>query len=437
MLGTAKDVTWAFTYNQARQITNTDISNPGYLPTLSAVSNTYGVNGLNQLTDVNSAGLGYDRNGNLTSGSGWTFGYDAVNRLISSGAPGISSSYVYDPQGHRIAKTANGTPTSYLYDGPNLVAEYDAGGNLLRRYVFGPGVDEPLVVYTGGGTGTKQWFYRNWQGSVVGLGESNGEILPSNTYSYGPYGEPGTTNTSSLFRYTGQVYDPETGLYHYKARAYSPALGRFLQTDPVGYKDNMNIYTYTQNDPVNFLDSNGRELVPVYVNGGNSKQYNEILKYMSGTSEFRENFSQLSKSEKKYVVRIDPKIRDGYDPDNRTIIVNPTQGLKLKDGSIQSPAMGAGHEFDHAARDDADHGQYMQDRQNEKLGSFFQNEDGIEVLVGSSAESIDEVKALDAEGRMANKLHEPTRKSHKDGEFITVPSPTTSCISTVNALPCK
>ncbi|WP_213766655.1 RHS repeat-associated core domain-containing protein [Caballeronia sp. dw_19] len=47
------------------------------------------------------------------------------------------------------------------------------------------------------------------------------------------------------------------GLYYYKARMYSPVLGRFLQTDPVGYKAALNWYAYVKNNPVNFSDPMG------------------------------------------------------------------------------------------------------------------------------------------------------------------------------------
>jgi RHS repeat-associated protein len=66
----------------------------------------------------------------------------------------------------------------------------------------------------------------------------------------------GSSRSAKCFRfqYTGQMWLAEAQLYHYKARAYHPGLGRFLQPDPIGFAGGMNLYAYVGNDPVNARD---------------------------------------------------------------------------------------------------------------------------------------------------------------------------------------
>jgi RHS repeat-associated protein len=57
--------------------------------------------------------------------------------------------------------------------------------------------------------------------------------------------------------FTGRRFDYETGLYYYRARYYNPYIGRFLQTDPIGYGDGINWYAYCGNNPLAFIDPSG------------------------------------------------------------------------------------------------------------------------------------------------------------------------------------
>nr|WP_221435295.1 RHS repeat-associated core domain-containing protein [Thalassotalea piscium] len=102
------------------------------------------------------------------------------------------------------------------------------------------------------------------RGSIIAETNSAGNITAS--HQYGPYGEP-INQSDSRFRYTGQILLPGTELYYYKARIYHPKLGRFLQTDPIGYDDGMNMYAYVGNDPVNATDPTGKFLVPGFLIG--------------------------------------------------------------------------------------------------------------------------------------------------------------------------
>ncbi|MDO1559894.1 RHS repeat-associated core domain-containing protein [Brevundimonas sp. 2R-24] len=119
-------------------------------------------------------------------------------------------------------------------------------------YVLGPNPDERLIYIDH----QNQAFYPHTdkRGSTIALSRNG---AATERFSYSPFGEGGQGPTGYAFRYTGQRLDPWTGLYDYKARVYSPTLGRFLQPDPALWVDGPNLYAYVGNGPTNGVDSSG------------------------------------------------------------------------------------------------------------------------------------------------------------------------------------
>ncbi len=96
-----------------------------------------------------------------------------------------------------------------------MIAEYNGSNTLQRRYVYGPGTDEPLVWYEGTGTSTRRYYHADERGSVVATSDGSGAMV--NINSYDEYGIPASSN-AGRFQYTGQQWLSDLGMYHYRAR---------------------------------------------------------------------------------------------------------------------------------------------------------------------------------------------------------------------------
>ena len=254
LASTANDLTQTFSYTPASQISSVTRSNDLYAWTgHTNVDLDSTPNGLNQITNVDAATVTHDSKGNITAIGSDSYGYSSENFLTSGPA---SAMLGYDPMG-RLYQVANGAGTTRMgYDGLDRIAEYDGSNAVQRRYIHGPGIDNPIAWYEGSGLSDRRFLSSDERGSVI---SATGSTTVLNKYDGFGVPQPGN---SGKFGYTGQVWVPEIGLWYYKARFYRPDIGRFMQSDPTGYWDSPNVYAYVGNDPVNWIDPLGLTGLP-------------------------------------------------------------------------------------------------------------------------------------------------------------------------------
>ena len=216
-----------------------------------------GVN--NQLLSVGEDSFQYDADGNLISksssdGKKYTYTYDESGRMKSAQGPQGSVSYQYAPNGIRVARTTADKELRYLFDGGDIISEI-CDGKTESEYLHGPGVDEWLMVERGG---TQLSCHADRMGSVLAQADASGKLVK--TFSYDEFGNSDVdgVENSNITSYTGREWDAVANMYYNRARFYSPETGRFNALDPLGLTQGQNQYSYVYNNPLTFIDPNGK-----------------------------------------------------------------------------------------------------------------------------------------------------------------------------------
>jgi RHS repeat-associated protein len=205
------------------------------------------------------AAYSYDPNGNLTSKTEgtdtWTYTWNAVNQLTKVEKNGAEvDRFSYDPLGRRVEKVAGGVTTTYAYDGEDILRE--VRGASILKYLHGLGIDEPLAREDGAGALT--YYHADGLGSIVKHTAQTGAIV--HEYRHDAWGNLEIGASEPGYSFTGREWDPEIGLYQYRARYYEPKVGRFVSEDPIGLAGGVNRFSYVVNKPTTLVDPSGLKI---------------------------------------------------------------------------------------------------------------------------------------------------------------------------------
>ena len=151
----------------------------------------------------------------------------------------------------RVYSTLTGGTVAYtrfIYRGVHVAFEADSGSTMGLRYTYGLATDDVLAIRDAGGN--HYYVVQDLLHSVRGLVKRDGTWVLSQRF--GPYGAVIARDTNATgpgfgvrYGWTGREYDAETGWYYFRARYFDPAVRRFVQEDPIGYRAGANVYAYT------------------------------------------------------------------------------------------------------------------------------------------------------------------------------------------------
>ena len=229
---------------------------------------TYSLGAGDRLATWTGGSYRYDAAGcvtRITRGADtWDLTWNGQYQLVSVSTNGaFAESYSYDALGRRVTtRNAEGTERHVYDDSWQVVADLDEGGNVLRSYVWGEGIDRLLAVKIGGRTYTA---LTDVQGTVWGYADEGGSVVAR--WTYDAWGNALTEEVDASaaelravrYRFQGREHSAVTGLTNFRMRWYDAVTGRWLSKDPIRLHGGINLYACYGNSPLVGRDSFGLE----------------------------------------------------------------------------------------------------------------------------------------------------------------------------------
>ena len=271
--------------------------------------------------------------GSTTSRYRRTYTWNERNQLISSVDANYSTAYVYGQDGQRSNKYTGNSET--LYFNKMWTHHTDSGNNVYggqtaKNIYLG---ETRIVTKLNSGNEPKyqeeyykQYYYHSDHlGSASMISDYKGDEYQRIEYT--PYGETWVEKTSNTgleylpYKFTAKELDEETGLYYYGARYLDPKYSMWLSTDPAlgeyipqapvndearNYNQNLpglggifntvnlNLYHYAANNPVRYVDPDGRFLASYYANS----RFNISFKWYR--DKYKENLDLINQYDRFY-----------------------------------------------------------------------------------------------------------------------------------------
>ncbi|EIJ42393.1 RHS repeat-associated core domain protein [Beggiatoa alba B18LD] len=214
-----------------------------------------------RLLQYGSNTYSYTFNGELLTKNDTTYHYDVLGNLRQVQQPTKTIEYVIDAKNRRVGKKVNGVLTQrFIYQGKlKPVVQLDGQGNLVARFVYASKANIPDYILKNGNTyrvisdhlGSPRLIIDVQTGTIAQ--RLNYDAFGNITQDTNPEFQP--------FGFAGGLYDVDTKLTRFGARDYEAETGWWTSKDPIGLVAESNVFVYTGNDPINFIDSTG-----LYVN---------------------------------------------------------------------------------------------------------------------------------------------------------------------------